>query len=107
MRPFSETNLWSKCGDRQDLHLELAAFVDGGVYFVNATYNLEGDGLVIFTCYEQLLTVAAVESYQNTTAVAQEIARAMLSSAINSWHEQKILSSLASSEPSSCQNRCN
>ncbi|CAH3036193.1 unnamed protein product, partial [Pocillopora meandrina] len=61
----------------QDLRLELAALVDAGVNFVNATYYLEGDGPLIFTCYEQLSAVTravAVGNYPNTTAVAREIA---------------------------------
>ena len=61
----------------QDLLLELAALVDAGVHFVNATYYLEGDGPLIFTCYERLSAVTravAVGNYPNTTAVAREIA---------------------------------
>ena len=63
--------------DRQKLRLELAALVDAGVHFVNATYYLEGDGPLIFTCYERLSAVTqavAVDNYPNTTAVAWEIA---------------------------------
>ena len=61
----------------QDLRLELAALVDAEVHFVNATYYLEGDGPLIFTCYERLSAVTravAVGNYPNTTAVAREIA---------------------------------
>ena len=63
--------------DFQDLRLELAAVVDAGVHFVSATYYLEGDTPLIFTCYERLYSVAsavAVEHYPNTTAFAREIA---------------------------------
>lgn len=63
--------------DAQDLRLELAAVVDAGVHFVSATYYLEGDTPLIFSCYERLCSVAhavAVEHYPNTTAVAREIA---------------------------------
>ena len=63
--------------DAQDLHLELAAVVDAGVHIVCVTYFLEGDGPLIFSCYERLSTVAhavAVEHCPNTTAVAGEIA---------------------------------
>lgn len=42
----------------QDLRLELAAVIDAGVHFVNATYYLEGDWLLIFSCYERLSAVA-------------------------------------------------
>ena len=58
--------------DFQDLCLELAAVVDAGVHFVSATYYLEGDTPLIFTCYERLCSVAsavAVEHYPNTTAI--------------------------------------
>ena len=61
----------------QDLRLELAAFVDAGVHFINATYYLGGDGPLIFTCYERLSAVTravAVGNCPNTTAVAREIA---------------------------------
>ena len=52
----------------QDLCMELAALVDAGVHFVNATYYLEGDGPLIFTCYERLSAVT------RAVAVAREIA---------------------------------
>ena len=35
----------------QDLRLELAAIIDDGVHFVNATYYLEADGPLMFSCY--------------------------------------------------------
>ena len=55
----------------------MAALIDVGVHFVNATYYLEGDGPLIFSCYEHLSAVAqavAVDHYPNTDAVAREIA---------------------------------
>lgn len=55
----------------------LAALIDVGVHFVNATYYLEGDGPLIFSCYERLSAVAqavAVDHYPNINAVAREIA---------------------------------
>jgi hypothetical protein len=61
----------------QNLSLELAALIDARVHFVNATYYLEGDGPLIFSCYERLSVVAqavAVDHYPNTDAVACEIA---------------------------------
>lgn len=63
--------------DAQDLCLELAAIVDAGVSFVTATYYLEGDGPLIFSCYEHLSEVTnavAVEHLPKTTTVASEIA---------------------------------
>ena len=61
----------------QELRMELAALVDAGVHFIKATYYLEGDGPLIFTCYEKLSAVSravAVDNYPNTLAVARESA---------------------------------
>mgnify|MGYP001795108908 FL=1 len=61
----------------QKIRLELATVIDAGVHFVNATYYLEGDGPLIYSCYERLSAVAhaiAVGHYPNTEAVAHEIA---------------------------------
>ena len=55
--------------------MELAALIDAGVHFVNASYYLEGDGPLIFSCYERLSAVShavAVDHYPNTSAVARE-----------------------------------
>ena len=40
-----------------NLKLELAATIDVGEHFVKATYLLEGDGPLIFACYEKLSAV--------------------------------------------------
>ena len=59
------------------MELELAALIDGGVHFVSATYYLEGDGPLIFSCYERLAAVShavAIDSYPNTEAVARRLA---------------------------------
>ena len=37
------------------LQIELAITIDAGFPFVQATYYLEGDGPLVFTCYEQLM----------------------------------------------------
>ena len=34
------------------LQLELAAAIDIGIHFVKATYDLEGDGPLVLSCYE-------------------------------------------------------
>ena len=34
------------------LQLELAAVIDIGIHFVKATYDLEGDGPLVFSCFE-------------------------------------------------------
>lgn len=66
--------LFDSPDDVVDLELELAALIDGGIHFVSATYYLEGDGPLIFSCYEQLSAVChavTIESYPNTEAVAR------------------------------------
>ena len=60
--------------DTVDLELELASLVDGGAHFVLAACYLEGDGLLIFSCYECLATVShsvAIDTYPNVEGVAQ------------------------------------
>ena len=52
--------------------LELASVVDWGEVFLKATYNLEGDGPLAFTCYEEVQKVVAavrVGHTPNTEAV--------------------------------------
>ena len=59
----------------RDLEIELAAMVDAGKHFVQATYYLEGDGPLVFTCYERLSALAhaiAIDSYANTEAKARQ-----------------------------------
>ena len=41
-----------------NLKLELAATIDVGEHFVKATYFLEGDGPLVFACYEKLSAVS-------------------------------------------------
>ena len=53
----------------RDLDIDLAAMIDAGKHFVKATYYLEGDGPLIFSCYERLSALAhaiAIEAYPNT-----------------------------------------
>ena len=55
------------------LKAELAAVVDAGEVFVSATYILEGDGLLVLKCYEQIERIrAAIRSkyYPNLQAIA-------------------------------------
>ena len=61
------------------LKIELASIIDWGEAFVKATYNLEGDGPLAFTCYEIVQTVAAfiqVANTPNVNAVARSLAPA-------------------------------
>ena len=58
------------------LKIELAAVVDWGEPFVNATYKLEGDGPLAFTCYEaiqEVVTSIKVANIPNVQAVARDI----------------------------------
>ena len=56
--------------------VELAVTVDAGMRFVQATYNLEGDGPLALSCYETIsvLNAAARQAYYpNLWAVTSEI----------------------------------
>ena len=58
--------------------LELAASIDVGEHFVKATYFLEGDGPLIFSCYEKLSAdnqACQAPHYLNVHAIATAIAR--------------------------------
>lgn len=60
------------------LRVELAIVIDAGHPFVTATYQLEGDGPLIFNVYEEIATVrAAIHSahYPNLVAVIQQISQ--------------------------------
>ena len=53
----------------RDLDIELAAMIDAGKHFVQATCYLEGDSPLVFTCCERLSALAhaiAIDSYPNT-----------------------------------------
>ena len=56
------------------LKVELAIMIDFGKQFVKSTYNLEGDGALIVTCYEEILKLLVVvhsSYYPNLEAVIQ------------------------------------
>ena len=58
------------------LKLELASVIDWGEVFVKATYNLEGDGPLALTCYEEVQRVVAairVAHTPNTEAIIRTI----------------------------------
>ena len=58
------------------LQLELAAVIDIGIHFVKATYDLEGDGPLVFTCHDIVERVRiAVRSayYPNIDAIARNL----------------------------------
>lgn len=62
---------------RKKLIMELAAVVDAGKPFVQATYALEGDGLLVFSAYatlQGLSTAAHQRHYPNVDAQAQKLA---------------------------------
>ena len=59
------------------LQIELAAVVDVGELFVEATYNLEGDGPIVLQAYDQIQVLKAkIENphYPNVDAVAKSVA---------------------------------
>ena len=58
------------------LQIELAAVIDLGETFVKATYRLEGDGALVFECYEVIREIVAaiqVGNYPNVQAVARKL----------------------------------
>ena len=58
------------------LKVEMAAVVDAGKQFVQATYNLEGNGPLVLYCYEQIEASAhaiQVRHFSNTDAVIREL----------------------------------
>ena len=78
--PASHAKLITFFQDKQKnayLQLELAAIVDWGEHFVKATYNLEGDGPLVFQCYEMvdsLTTAIRLSHTPNVTTIAQRLA---------------------------------
>ena len=79
LSPATRGKLLSNLNDPQQksyLMVELAVTVDAGMPFVQATYNLEGDGPLALTCYETIsaLNAAAKQAYYpNLRAVTSEI----------------------------------
>ena len=69
-------SLFSDQSKKSLLQIELALVVDFGEKFVKATYNLEGDNLLAFRCYEVVsaLTVAVdLPHYPNLSAISLQI----------------------------------
>ena len=63
--------------ERKLLQVELAATIDAGMPFVKTTYNLEGDGPLVLTCYDTigaLNTAARQAHYPNVDGIAEHIA---------------------------------
>ena len=70
-------NLLSDPESLVNLKLELAVTIDVGEHFVKATYFLEGDGPLVFPCYEKLKAVAETcqaPHFPNVRAVVAAIA---------------------------------
>ena len=58
------------------LKVELATIVDFGHQFVTTTYNLEGDGPLVFLCYESISALTAalnIANYPNLNALSREL----------------------------------
>lgn len=70
--PTTNKNVLSDPESLLKLKLELAVAIDVGEHFFKATYYLEGDGPLVFSCYEKLQ--AAAEA--NVRVVAAAIANA-------------------------------
>ena len=74
--PHTRPRLLSFFEYAQKLHhlkIELAAVVDWGEPFVQATYNLEGDGPLAFETIQKVVTSIQVENIPNVQAVAKDI----------------------------------
>ena len=77
--PATHSKLHSLLGDSQKntkLQLELASIIDCGEAFVKATYNLEGDEALVFSCYDVLSSLElAIQSahFPNLVAVAKKL----------------------------------
>ena len=80
--PVTRTKLLSFFTDdkRDKLQVELAAVIDYGEEFVKTTYKLEGDGPLIFTCYEIVdalqIAIKRIETRApNTEAVINSVSK--------------------------------
>ena len=70
------------------LKMELAVVIDAGEPFVKGTYNLEGDGAMVLTTYEELVTIKnfiEVPNFPNLTSCASAMAKG------NSTVEQQLV----------------
>ena len=65
------------------LKIELATIVDWGEPFVKATYNLEGDGPLAFTCFDIVQSVTAAIHVANTPNVNAVVRSLTSSPAVN------------------------
>ena len=77
------------------LKVELAAIVDMGVHFVRATYSLEGDGLLVLKCYEEISKIRAAitsECYPNLQAIVRDAFPTDLTSNTIGMFMQKLVS---------------
>ena len=58
------------------LQIELAAVIDAGAPLVKATYNLEGDGALVWQCHDQISTVLnaiTTSHHPNVTAIVARV----------------------------------
>ena len=56
--------------------MELAVVIDSGEAFVKATYKLEGDGALVFSCFDVLSSLQLgiqTEHFPNLVAVAMKL----------------------------------
>ena len=68
--------------------MELAVVIDVGEHFVRATYSLEGDGALVFSCYE---TLSAIEAFIQTSHLPNTQAIIRRLSAGNATSAQQLL----------------
>ena len=76
--PATRTKLLEILSNPQQLtvlKMELASVIDVGVHFVKATYWLEGDGVLVLNCYEEIIKIrSAIQTgyYPNVQAIARQ-----------------------------------
>jgi len=69
-------NIMNNPNLKSQLMVEFAIAVDAGEPFVKPTYFLEGDGPLVFSCYERILALKATVAsayYPNTDAVISSL----------------------------------
>ena len=83
--PSSRTHLLEILNDLpsyRKLNMEIASTVDAGEPFVKATYQLEGDGPLVFLAYEEIRTLFSTIAhpfYPNVSAVAGHLTGGVVS----------------------------
>ena len=82
-------NLLSDPESLVNLKLQLAVTIDVEEHFVKATYFLQGDGPLVFSCYEKLKAVAEAcqaPHFPNVGAVLLQLPMKIRNKALRLWN---------------------